>query len=70
MRFTRLKLLRQQRGLLQVEVQLRTGIARCRLSAIENAYVTPTDGELRALAKARGCTVDDLLRDEGTRPAA
>lgn len=39
MRLTTIKLQRLQHGLLQIELALRAGIARCRLSEIENGHL-------------------------------
>lgn len=59
-RYTIFKRLRQEKNLLQVELQLRTHIARCRLSAIENGYVTPTQNELLRISKALDVPVEAL----------
>jgi len=60
MRCTPLKLVRIQAGLRQVELELRTGIRRARLSEIENGWVEAKPEELSRLARALSVPVETL----------
>ncbi len=57
---TRLKLLRLQAGLLQLQVAQRSKIARARLSEIECGYVDPRPDELRRIAQVLGVPIEQL----------
>ena len=52
MRISKLKLLRYQRSILQIEVATRAGIDRARLSLIECGHVQPRPDEIERIARA------------------
>lgn len=60
MRWTRLKQLRLERNILQVELAARAGIDRSRLSLIENGHLVPKADEARRLASVLGVDVGTL----------
>jgi len=66
MRLTKIKLLRLEQGLLQIEVAGRAGIPRARLSEIENAHRRPAPSELERLAAVLNVPVDRLTQGGGS----
>jgi transcriptional regulator with XRE-family HTH domain len=63
-KLTPLKLRRLERALLQIEVAQRAGIARSRLSELENGHVRPRLGELERLGRTLGIAADALSDSE------
>ncbi len=60
MNLTRLKFLRVTRNIKQVDVEEATSIPNYRLSFLENGRRSPTDKELKALAKFYGVSVETV----------
>jgi transcriptional regulator with XRE-family HTH domain len=63
---------RARRGLTQVEVQQRSGIAPTALSHMEHGHREPSLANLRALAQALDVSADYLLglQDQPSRPSS
>src|SRR5262249_6739381 len=53
---------RDRRGWSQDELARRSGLSRAGISAIETGRLVPSTGAALALARAFGCTVEDLFR--------
>lgn len=62
----RLRVLRAEREITQMDLALKAGFSRDRYWRIENGYETPTDRERARLARALGVQVDDLVPAEVT----
>jgi DNA-binding XRE family transcriptional regulator len=60
----RLRELRATRRMTQFQLRLETGIHQSKISLIENDWVMPRKDESEAIAKAMGCTVDDIFGTE------
>ena len=58
-----LKEIRKEKGLSQKELADKVGIEQSALSHLETGRNNPTITTAQALAKALGCTVDDLIRE-------
>jgi transcriptional regulator with XRE-family HTH domain len=58
---SRLRMFRAARGYSQLRTEQRAKLARGQYWRIENGYDTPTDRELRRIAKALGISTDDLI---------
>ena len=56
----RLRVLRAERDVTQMEIAKRTGIQAMRYWKIEKGYLEPTADECKSLAKVLKCKVDDL----------
>src|SRR5262245_9166552 len=63
----RVKLLRQARGWTQDELASAAGLSRTGVSAIESQRLVPSVAAAIGLARALGCSVEDLF---GTAPPA
>src|SRR5262245_42369948 len=61
----RVKRLRQQRGWSQDQLATQAGISRAAVSAIEIQRLVPSVAAALALARAFGCTVEELFGDKG-----
>lgn len=57
-----LRLLRKQRGLSQIAVQIATGIEQALLSKFENGVRTPPTETLLVLADFYGVSIDYILK--------
>ena len=67
----RLKVLRAECQISQIELAFKIDMSRDRYIRIENGYAQPTDRELRKIARVLGVTVDDLgMSVRGTPPAS
>jgi transcriptional regulator with XRE-family HTH domain len=60
----RLRLLRQQKGLSAIDLQVLTGIPYPRIYYIERGTHSPSDAQKESLAKALGCSVSDVFPPE------
>ena len=60
----RLRHARQEAGLSQSELEIRSGIPKARLSRYENGHVLPSIGTLGKLSKALGVSEANLLGDQ------
>jgi molybdate-binding protein/DNA-binding XRE family transcriptional regulator len=60
---------RRQRGWSQEELARRGGISRTAVSAVEVGRIVPSVAAALALARALGCTVEDLFGPAGAGPA-
>lgn len=58
--------LREKKGMKQVEVAEQVGITQAMLCQIERETKNPSLQVGMEIAKALGCTVDELLRDEAS----
>ncbi len=67
MRLTQIKLRRLEAGLLQIDLAQRAGIARCRLSELENGHIQPSPDDLARIAAALGVAIESLC--QGGKPA-
>ena len=65
----RLRVLRAERRLSQLDTALSAGIGATRSWKIENDYVQPTDVEREALVRVFGVSLDQIFPD-GDIPAA
>lgn len=57
----RLKVLRAEKGLSQLDTSIKAGIKEYRYWRIENGYEQPTDDELDALARVFGVAKTDVI---------
>lgn len=64
----KIKLVRTERKLMQMELAEAAGIHQKNISKYENDGVVPSATNLKAIAKALGVTTDYLLGDEGEAP--
>lgn len=55
---------REALGISMTELSKRTGLSLVKLSRIENGHREVTIGDLRPLARAFACSVEDLLPTE------
>ena len=60
----RLRHARQEAGLSQSELEIRSGIPKARLSRYENGHVLPSIGTLGKLSRALGVSEASLLGDQ------
>lgn len=60
----RIRVVRADKRITQMDIQLATGITQSKLSLIENLYVEPTPDEREALAKALGVSEAELFPTE------
>ena len=60
---SRLRILRIERGLRQIELSSRCGINAARLSHFENRLIKPTDAEKKRIAKALGVRSGEIWED-------
>jgi transcriptional regulator with XRE-family HTH domain len=58
---TLLKIERTKRGIKSIWIAKATGIHPSRLSRIENGWDEPRKEEYEAIAKALGCSIEDIL---------
>ena len=58
-----LKEIRTEKGLTQEELAARADVSRPFISQMESGNYSPSLKTAQALAKALGCTVDDLIRE-------
>jgi transcriptional regulator with XRE-family HTH domain len=70
MRLTELRLRRFERGLMQIELARRTGIAWFRLSKIENGQVVAQPDELHRISTVLNIPTDQLGVEAQTAPSA
>ena len=61
----KIKVLRKAAGIKQVNLAKTLGVGQPSLCAWETGKAQPTADKLRALAKALGCTIDDLFEKDG-----
>ena len=61
----KIKVLRKAAGIKQVNLAKTLGVGQPRLCAWETGKAQPTADKLPALAKALGCTIDDLFEKDG-----
>lgn len=61
----KIKVLRKAAGIKQVDLARILGIGQPSLCAWETGKTQPTADKLPALAKALGCTIDDLFEKDG-----
>ncbi|MCR4886270.1 MAG: helix-turn-helix domain-containing protein [Clostridiales bacterium] len=59
-----LKRLRKQKKLTQSQLAAISGVSQQAISFIESARNTPSEGTLRLLSQALGCSVSELLGEE------
>lgn len=64
-----LRRLRKAKGYRQIDLANASGVSQQAISFIESARNTPTEGTLRLLAGALGCTVAELLGDAPEKEA-
>lgn len=57
----RLRVLRADRRISQMDLALEVGMGRDRLWRIENGYTEPTEDEMVAIANALGAQVDEAF---------
>ncbi len=57
----RLRVLRAEKEVSQLDIAMKAGLKEYRYWRIENRYVIPTDGERAAIAKALKVTVVDVF---------
>lgn len=55
--------IRKEKGMTQVELADKVGVGKSAVCHWEKDGILPTATNLKALAKALGCTVDELLAD-------
>jgi transcriptional regulator with XRE-family HTH domain len=60
--------IRIERGLSQRKLATITGIGQPTISDIEHGRTNPNDRERKALAKALGVSIDDLLKPVDAKP--
>lgn len=58
----RIKEFRERAKLPQAELASRVGVVQSMITAYEKGYRTPSVSVLSGIAKALGCTVDELLQ--------
>jgi transcriptional regulator with XRE-family HTH domain len=63
----RLRELRQQKGLSQGDIQVRSGLLRCYISRVENGHTVPSIDTLEKLARALQVPMYELFYD-GEKP--
>lgn len=61
----KIKVLRKAAGIKQVDLAKILGVGQPSLCAWEAGKTLPTADKLPALAKALGCTIDDLFEKDG-----
>lgn len=61
----KIKVLRKAAGIRQVNLAKILGVGQPSLCAWESGKSQPTTDRLPALAKALGCTIDDLFEKDG-----
>lgn len=61
----KIKVLRKAAGIKQVDLAKILGVGQPSLCAWESGKTQPTADKLPALAKALGCTIDDLFEKAG-----
>ena len=61
----KIKVLRKAAGIKQVNLAKTLGVGQPSLCAWEIGKAQPTADKLPALAKALGCTIDDLFEKDG-----
>lgn len=61
----KIKVLRKAAGIRQVDLAKMLGVGQPSLCAWESGKSQPTTDRLPALAKALGCTIDDLFEKDG-----
>jgi len=59
----RLRVIRADKGVSQLDVAMKAGVKEYRYWRIENRYVIPTDDERDAIAKALKVSVADVFPD-------
>ncbi len=67
---TRLKCVRQEKGLTRTELARRSGVALSFIHSIESGHKSPTVRTLEKLAAALGVRVSDLLEEGEAQPEA
>lgn len=59
----KIKEFRAQSNLTQAELAARVGVSQVMITAYENGYRTPSVSVLSGIAKALGCTVDEIIKE-------